>query len=43
MPSIGTLNISDAVMAWMSRPSWKAFFSWGMSPMWASRRSSIWL
>ena len=43
MPSIGTPNISEAVMAWMSRPSWKACFSCGMSPMWASRRSSIWL
>ena len=43
MPSIGTPNISEAVMAWMSRPSRNAFFSCSMSPMWARRRSSIWL
>ncbi|OHB29778.1 MAG: hypothetical protein A2790_07730 [Phenylobacterium sp. RIFCSPHIGHO2_01_FULL_69_31] len=42
MPSTGTPNISEVVMVWMSRPSAKAFFSWGMSPMWAKRRSSIW-
>ena len=41
--SIGTLNISDAVSAWMSSPRAKASFSCGISAMWASRRSSIWL
>ena len=43
MPSIGTPNISDAVMAWMSSPSAKALVSCGMSATWASTRSSIWL
>ena len=43
MPSIGTPNISDAVMAWMSSPSAKAWRSVGVSAMWASTRSSIWL
>ncbi len=43
MPSTGTPNISEAVEAWMSRPSRKARFSCGMSPMWATSRSSIWL
>ena len=43
MPSTFTPNISEAVMAWMSRPSEKAFLSCGMSATWASTRSSIWL
>ena len=43
MPSTGTPNISEAVEAWMSSPSPNARFSCGMSPMWASSRSSIWL
>ena len=43
MPAIGTPNISDAVIAWMSSPSEKACFRAGMSAMWARMRSSIWL
>ena len=42
MPSTGTPNISEAVIAWMSMPSAKACFSCGMSATWASTRSSIW-
>ena len=36
-------NISLAVAVWMSMPAAKARLSSGMSPIWASRRSSIWL
>jgi hypothetical protein len=41
--STGTPNISLAVAVWMSMPAAKARLSSGMSPIWASRRSSIWL
>ena len=41
MSFTGTPNISDAVIAWMSRPSANAFFNCGMSATWASTRSSI--
>jgi hypothetical protein len=43
IPFTGTLNISDAVIAWMSSPSSNAFLSWEMSAMCASTLSSIWL
>ena len=43
MPSTGTPNISEAVMAWMSSPSRKASCRRFTSATWASTRSSIWL
>ena len=41
MSLIGTPNISDAVIAWMSSPSLNACFNDGMSAISASSRSSI--
>ena len=41
MPLTGTPNISEAVIAWMSVPSWNAWRSAGTSAISASSRSSI--
>ena len=41
MSLTGTPNISEAVMAWMSTPSWKALRSAGTSATSDSSRNSI--